>query len=93
MIFRVHKLLTSYINIAEGENHPQPWEELNCEYLEPNTPPSSMDRIPGVIDRHSAPMHKQDDYMKRVLYSCLLYVSISGDLHVLIFYVRHRSQL
>ncbi|XP_077967043.1 tetratricopeptide repeat protein 17-like isoform X2 [Styela clava] len=65
--FSVRDLLTTYIEIEEGENLPKPWTELNCESLEPVCEKSSIDKIQGVADRHSAPMHKKDDYMLREL--------------------------
>lgn len=63
----VTELLTNYIGIEYGQSIPQPWDDLNCESLEPICDRTTIDEIPGIRDRHSGPMHKQDEYMKKEL--------------------------
>lgn len=63
---RVRDQLTLYLGIKNGENVSPPWNELNCEYLEPLYEKTIIDSIPGIDDRHGGPIYKPDEFMNRV---------------------------
>lgn len=63
--FSVTNQLSSYIGLKKGESSPQPWDDLNCELLEPLTQDTLLDTLPGIRDRHAGPMHKPDELLKK----------------------------
>jgi len=54
----------TYIGIADGEMHPQPWILPDCVELE-NIESTPYDVISGIADRANA-MFKQDLYLENV---------------------------